>query len=58
MDLLLFFIQRDHLNIYDIPIADITSEFLGYMDMMDKINIELRGDNQVLDLFAQDYAPE
>ena len=28
MDLLLFFIQRDQLNIYDIPIAHITSEFL------------------------------
>ena len=28
MDLLLFFIQRDKLNIYDIPIAHITKEFL------------------------------
>ena len=44
MDLLLFFIQRDHLNIYDIPIAHITSEFLGYMNMMDTMNIELGGE--------------
>jgi segregation and condensation protein A len=28
MDLLLFFIQRDRLNIYDIPITHITSEFI------------------------------
>ena len=32
LDLLLFFIQRDQLNIYDIPIADITSEFLEYIN--------------------------
>ena len=35
MDLLLFFIQRDKLNIYDIPIAHITKEFLDYMKMND-----------------------
>jgi len=44
MDLLLFFIQRDHLNIYDIPIAHIASEFLGYMNLMDTMNIELGGE--------------
>ena len=44
MDLLLFFIQRDRLNIYDIPIAHITSEFLGYVNMMDTMNIELGGE--------------
>ena len=40
MDLLLFFIQRDKLNIYDIPIAHITKEFLDYMKMMDKMNFK------------------
>ena len=40
MDLLLFFIQRDKLNIYDIPIAHIVKEFLDYMKMMDLMNIE------------------
>ena len=44
MDLLLFFIQRDRLNIYDIPIAHITSEFLEYINIMDTMNIELGGD--------------
>ena len=44
MDLLLFFIQRDRLNIYDIPISDITNEFLSYIKMMDVINIELGGE--------------
>ena len=44
MDLLLFFIQRDKLNIYDIPIAHITKKFLDYMKMMDIMNIDLGGD--------------
>ena len=44
MDLLLFFIQRDKLNIYDIPIAHITKEFLDYMKMMDIMNIDLGGE--------------
>ena len=44
MDLLLFFIQRDKLNIYDIPIAHITKEFLDYMKLMDMMNIDLGGE--------------
>ena len=44
MDLLLFFIQRDKLNIYDIPIAHIAEEFLDYMKMMDLMNIDLGGE--------------
>ena len=34
MDLLLFFIQRHKLNIYDIPISHITKTSLDYMKMM------------------------
>ena len=44
MDLLLFFIKRDMLNIYDIPIAHITKEFLDYIQMMDIMNINLGGE--------------
>ena len=44
MDLLIFFIQRDKLNIYDIPIAHIAKEFLDYMKMMDMMNIDLGGE--------------
>lgn len=40
-DLLLFFIERDELNIYDIPIADITGEFLDYVHELEKLNIDL-----------------
>ena len=44
MDLLLFFIKRDKLNIYDIPISHITKEFLDYMKMMEFMNIDLGGE--------------
>lgn len=40
-DLLLFFIERDELDIYDIPITKITNDFLGYIDHQEKLNIEL-----------------
>jgi len=40
-DLLLFFIERDELDIYDIPIYTITQEFLNYMHQMEQMNIEL-----------------
>jgi len=44
MDLLLFFIQRDKLNIYDIPISHIAKEFLDYIKMMESMNIDLGGE--------------
>ncbi len=40
-DLLLFFIERDELDIYNIPIAKITNEFLAYIHTLEKLNIEL-----------------
>ncbi len=40
-DLLLFFIERDELDIYDIPIAKITKDFLEYIEQMTSLNIEL-----------------
>lgn len=40
-DLLLFFIERDELNIHDIPISKITDEFLDYIQKMQSLNIEL-----------------
>lgn len=40
-DLLLFFIERDELDIYDIPIAKITDDFLSYVHTMENLNIDL-----------------
>ncbi|WP_420317546.1 segregation and condensation protein A [Ekhidna sp.] len=40
-DLLLFFIERDELDIYDIPIAKITEDFLNYLEHLEKLNVEV-----------------
>ena len=44
LDLLLFFIKRDELDIYDIPIAYITKEFMGYLRLMERLDLEVAGD--------------
>lgn len=40
-DLLLFFIERDELDIYNIPITRITNDFLNYIKVSGELNIEL-----------------
>lgn len=40
-DLLLFFIERDELDIYNIPIHQLTNDFLSYIQQMESLNIEL-----------------
>lgn len=40
-DLLLFFIERDELDIYNIPIHTLTRDFLEYIRHMESLNIEL-----------------
>ncbi|HPI53937.1 MAG TPA: segregation/condensation protein A [Chitinophagaceae bacterium] len=40
-DLLLFFIERDEIDIQNIPIFSITSEFLAYIQQLEQLNIEL-----------------
>ncbi|MCA6078666.1 segregation and condensation protein A [Fulvivirga sedimenti] len=40
-DLLLFFIERDELDIHDIPIAKITNDFLDYLHHLESMNIEV-----------------
>lgn len=48
LDLLLFFIKRDELDIYDIPIASITKEFLEYVQVMELLDLELAGEFVVM----------
>jgi segregation and condensation protein A len=40
-DLLLFFIERDEIDIHNIPISGITNDFLDYIHQMNELNIEL-----------------
>jgi segregation and condensation protein A len=44
LDLLLFFIKRDELDIYNIPIAKITQEFLEYLHLMTQLDLDVAGD--------------
>jgi segregation and condensation protein A len=44
LDLLLFFIKRDELNIYDIPISKITREYLDYVNLIKLLDLETAGD--------------
>jgi len=48
LDLLLFFIKRDELDIYDIPIARITKEFLEYIHYMQHLDLEIAGEFLVM----------
>ena len=44
LDLLLFFIKRDELEIEDIPISRIAREFLDYLHVMAQLDLEIAGD--------------
>lgn len=43
-DLMLFFIERDELDIYDIPISKITNDFLDYVHHLEKMEMEMASD--------------
>lgn len=48
LDLLLYLIRRDDLNIYDIPVSQITSEYLNYMDIMKEMKLDMAGEFLVM----------
>ena len=41
LDLLLYLIKRQNLDILEVPIADITRQYMSYIDMMQTLNIEI-----------------
>jgi segregation and condensation protein A len=48
LDLLLFLIRKSDLDIYDIPIAQITQEYLSYLDIIKELNLETAGEFLVM----------
>jgi len=44
LDLLLYLIRRQNLNILDIPITDITKQYIDYINLMEEIKLELAGE--------------
>lgn len=48
LDLLLYLIKKNEIDIYNIPIALITEQYLAYLDMMRSLNLDLAGEYLVL----------
>ena len=48
LDLLLYLIRRDELDIYDIPIERITTQYLAYLDMMRMLDLNIAGEFLVM----------
>jgi segregation and condensation protein A len=48
LDLLLYLIKKNEVNIYDIPIKLITEQYLGYIEMMQELNLDVAGEYLVM----------
>ena len=48
LDLLLYLIRRQNLNVLDIPIADITHQYMKYIDLMEDLRLELAAEYLVM----------
>jgi len=48
LDLLLYLIRKHELDIYDIPIALITEQYLGYLELMQELNLDVAGEFLVM----------
>src|SRR5215471_18951277 len=48
LDLLLFLIKKEEINIYDIPIARITEQYLVYLNLMEELDIAVAGEFLVM----------
>jgi segregation and condensation protein A len=48
LDLLLYLIRRQNLNILDIPIAEITRQYMQYIDLMSELQLDLAGEYLVM----------
>jgi len=48
LDLLLYLVKKDHLNIYDIPISKVTEQYLQYLNLMQLLDLNIAGEFLVL----------
>jgi segregation and condensation protein A len=44
LDLLLYLVRKEEVDIYDIPLAKITDQYLNYIDMLKNLDVDLAGD--------------
>jgi segregation and condensation protein A len=48
LDLLLYLIRRDRIDIHDIPIAPITRQYMEYLELMRELNLDVAGEFMVM----------
>ena len=48
LDLLLYLVRKDEMDIYDIRIAEITEQYIRYIEMLKSLDIDLAGDFLVM----------
>ncbi len=48
LDLLLYLVKKDHLNIYDIPISTVTEQYLQYLNLMQLLDLNIAGEFLVM----------
>ncbi|MDI6605948.1 MAG: segregation/condensation protein A [Candidatus Omnitrophota bacterium] len=48
LDLLLYLVRKDHLNIYDIPVAEVTEQYLQYLNLMKLLDLNIAGEFLVM----------
>jgi len=48
LDLLLYLIRKNEVDIHDIPIAPITRQYMEYLDLMKELNLDVAGDFMVM----------
>ncbi len=48
LDLLLYLVRKEEVDIYDIPIARITGQYLHYLEMLKQLDVDLAGDFLVM----------
>lgn len=48
LDLLLYLIRRKNLDILDIPVAEVTEQYMAYIDVLTSLRMELAGDYLVM----------
>jgi len=48
LDLLLYLVKKDHLNIYDIPIAKVTEQYMQYINLIQLLDLNIAGEFLVM----------
>ncbi|MFA5321022.1 MAG: segregation/condensation protein A, partial [Candidatus Omnitrophota bacterium] len=48
LDLLLYLVKKEHLNIYDIPVSQVTEQYLKYLELMKLLDLGVAGDFLVM----------